>query len=107
MGCGRVASKPALVRVALTAGQRPAVNHGPAANHVPAADHAANQEARARLTIDAAGRMPGRGAYLCREGASARPRRECLQLAQRRKAFARAFRQPVDVTAELIESIGS
>jgi predicted RNA-binding protein YlxR (DUF448 family) len=37
--------------------------------------------------------MPGRGAYLCRAGESARPDERCLQEAERRGAIARALRR--------------
>lgn len=61
-----------------------------------------------RLTLDQAESPPrvliadrrhhqGRGAYLC-------PRLACLDQALRRKAFARAFRQPVNVNREEIAS---
>lgn len=41
-----------------------------------------------RLVLDAGGKEPGRGAYVC-------PARECLDGALRRKAWDRAFRSPV------------
>jgi len=59
-----------------------------------------------RVAIDAACRLPGRGAYLCRAGASDLPRLECLQKALARKTLRRALRQPVDVPVELVESVG-
>jgi predicted RNA-binding protein YlxR (DUF448 family) len=46
-----------------------------------------------RVVADRGARLRGRGAYLC-------PRRECWDRAVARKAFARAFRRPVDVPAE-------
>jgi predicted RNA-binding protein YlxR (DUF448 family) len=38
--------------------------------------------------------MPGRGAYLCGGGAAAQPAADCLNLATRRRALARALRSP-------------
>ncbi|MGQ7786594.1 MULTISPECIES: YlxR family protein [Actinomycetes] len=43
-----------------------------------------------RVVVDAAGRMPGRGAWI-------HPEQECFDTAVRRKAFSRAFRRPVSV----------
>jgi len=61
IGCGRSRSKADLVRVALGGDGKP--------------------------RVDAAGLMPGRGAYLCGSG--------CLAAAVKRKAFQRAFRGKV------------
>ncbi|MHB1534269.1 MAG: DUF448 domain-containing protein [Acidimicrobiales bacterium] len=38
---------------------------------------------------------PGRGAWLCRDGVSDDPAPACVAAALRRRAFDRAFRQPV------------
>jgi predicted RNA-binding protein YlxR (DUF448 family) len=46
-----------------------------------------------RLVVDRDVRLPGRGAYLCAEAG-------CWQAAVARRAFARAFRRPVDVPSE-------
>lgn len=83
MGCGRVAPKSELVRLASVSRQtgRPA-----------------------SVIVDESATLPGRGAYLCR-GPGGRLRGECLALAQRRKAFPRAFRAAVDVPDELVESV--
>jgi predicted RNA-binding protein YlxR (DUF448 family) len=55
----------------------------------------------ARAVIDAAGTMPGRGAYLCRGGGPGEPDVKCLELADRRGGIARALR----VQAKLVESV--
>lgn len=47
------------------------------------------------VVVDAEQRLPGRGAYLCRSAG-------CWELAMRRKAFARAFRQPVTVPGDAL-----
>jgi predicted RNA-binding protein YlxR (DUF448 family) len=39
--------------------------------------------------------MPGRGAYLCRETAGARPAEACLAQAERRGGIARALRRSI------------
>jgi predicted RNA-binding protein YlxR (DUF448 family) len=54
---------------------------------------------------DERGRMPGRGAYLCREPSGSRAVRECFEKAQRRSAIGRALRCSVAVPAEGLESI--
>jgi predicted RNA-binding protein YlxR (DUF448 family) len=85
VGCGRVAPKSELARLASVV------------------SHETSQPAR--VIVDENGRLPGRGAYLCRE-LDGRLRGECLLLAERRKAFPRAFRRAVDVSGELVESVG-
>ncbi len=93
VGCGRIAPKSELLRIAAVA------------------DEAG---ARARAVLDAAARMPGRGAYLCREPAPAdatpRPDERCLAQATKRRAFARALRRPLAADsfsddAKLVESM--
>jgi predicted RNA-binding protein YlxR (DUF448 family) len=86
VGCGRVAPKPELVRLA------------------------ASGDARWRVAvIDRKGVLPGRGAYLC--GATASEpgaltlNPECLALAERRGGVARALRCKVKLDPELVESI--
>jgi predicted RNA-binding protein YlxR (DUF448 family) len=54
--------------------------------------------------------MPGRGAYLCREGASQMPAESCLREAERRGAIARALRRALPGglvlnDAKLVESV--
>jgi predicted RNA-binding protein YlxR (DUF448 family) len=77
VGCGRVAPKPELLRLAV-------------------ARDAEERRAR-RAVIDAAGVLPGRGAYLCRGAAPLTPNPACLQLATRRGGIARALRRPVQL----------
>lgn len=93
VGCGRLAPKPELLRIA-------AVDDG--------------RGGTAHAVIDALARMPGRGAYLCRAGAlagaPARPVEACLAQAVRRRALARALRRPIagDLAHEdvkLVESL--
>jgi predicted RNA-binding protein YlxR (DUF448 family) len=63
--------------------------------------------------LDPFARMPGRGAYLCRDvrGSAAHPQpaADCLAQACRRRSFARALRRPVAVDSicrdvKLVES---
>jgi predicted RNA-binding protein YlxR (DUF448 family) len=83
VGCGRIASKSELVRLALAGEGRPR--------------HA---------VIDPAGTLPGRGAYLCRAGtAEPKPKPDCLQLAERRRGIARTLRCSVTLAPEIVESV--
>ncbi|GAA1814192.1 YlxR family protein [Nesterenkonia flava] len=50
------------------------------------------------VRLDAARRMPGRGAWL-------HPQRECFEAAVKRKAFNRAFRRPVRTTSLSFEEL--
>jgi len=92
VGCGRVAPKPELVRLAVAAGGR--------------------EQSAAQVVIDPVGRLPGRGAYLCR-AADGVPDADCLALATRRGGVARALRRRVRLEAgrlptaepELVESM--
>ncbi|MHB8533075.1 MAG: YlxR family protein [Solirubrobacteraceae bacterium] len=79
VGCGRIAPKSELLRIALL-----------------------TREGRPAATIDPAARMPGRGAYLCRDGA-ARPAPACLQRAIERNAISRTLRCKAPLT--LVESV--
>ena len=54
---------------------------------------------------DADGRMPGRGAYLCRGADPAKPAQACLAQALRRGGIARALRTAVTVDPKLVESV--
>ncbi len=77
VGCGRLAPKSELLRIAAVAD---------------------GEEARARAVVDAHARLPGRGAYLCRASGDAdvpAPARECLARAAKRRALARALRRPI------------
>ena len=72
VGCGRVAAKSDLLRLA-----------------------AALDEGGARVVVvDRRGTLPGRGAYICRVPASQQPSARCLALARRRRSIARALRLP-------------
>ena len=86
MGCGRVAPKAALLRLAAI---RPEDGARPPGAGVAAPDV---------VVIDPAARLPGRGAYVC----DAR----CAEAALRRRALPRAFRRPVTTTSDFVESIG-
>jgi predicted RNA-binding protein YlxR (DUF448 family) len=89
VGCGRIAPKSELLRIAAveTDGAAPA--------------HA---------VLDLAKRMPGRGAYLCHGASAAQPSQECLAQATRRGAVARALRRSIPGGlaldgAKLVESV--
>jgi predicted RNA-binding protein YlxR (DUF448 family) len=92
VGCGRVAPKSELLRIAAVA------------------DLAG---APARAVIDAPARLPGRGAYLCRAAPSRderpQPADQCLAHACRRRSIERALRRAVAADsicagAKLVES---
>jgi predicted RNA-binding protein YlxR (DUF448 family) len=51
-----------------------------------------------RVVADPTASMPGRGAYVCGD--------ECARDAIARRAFSRAFRRPVSVGDDLVESGG-
>ena len=70
VGCGHVAAKSDLLRLAA------ALDEGGASV----------------VVVDRSGKLPGRGAYICREGASLQPSARCLALARRRRSIARALR---------------
>jgi predicted RNA-binding protein YlxR (DUF448 family) len=86
VGCGRVAPKAALLRLAAV---RP--HGGP-----PSAD--VRGAAPDVVVADPDARLPGRGAYVC----DAR----CAEAALRRRALPRAFRRPVTTPSDFVESIG-
>ncbi len=86
MGCGRVAPKAELVRIAL-------------------ADPGARPD-DAQAVIDRAGALPGRGAYLCRASDRFEPAADCLARALRRGGIQRALRRKVRVDPKLVESVG-
>lgn len=93
VGCGRVAPKSELLRVAAVAD---------------------GEGRRAHAVIDVLARMPGRGAYLCRSDATdrePRPAEACLAQAHKRRAIARALRRPIAGVSlsddvKLVESTG-
>ena len=80
-GCGRIAAKPELLRLAIAA-----------------------DGARPLAVIDRARTMPGRGAYVC-AGEDGAPRASCVELGVRRNAFARTLRAPVALDPEIVESV--
>jgi predicted RNA-binding protein YlxR (DUF448 family) len=89
VGCGRIAPKSELLRVAA----------------VEAAD-----AAPVRAVLDVAKRMPGRGAYLCRGTTATQPADSCLEHATRRGGIARALRRSIPGglsldDAKLVESV--
>lgn len=53
------------------------------------------------ITIDAKGKLPGRGAYIC-------PNEDCLQKAVKTKGLERAFKQPIteEIFSALKERLG-
>jgi predicted RNA-binding protein YlxR (DUF448 family) len=83
VGCGRVATKPELLRLASAP---------------------TGAERRPTAMLDRAGTMPGRGAYVCLDEAGVDPNRACLTLATKPGSLQRAFRRAVDVPVELLES---
>jgi predicted RNA-binding protein YlxR (DUF448 family) len=52
----------------------------------------------ALVVADVAARLPGRGAYICGRG-------DCLDVALRKRALQRAFRRPVTIDSETLESL--
>ncbi len=42
-----------------------------------------------RIALDVEGKMPGRGAYLCKK-------KECIEVAQKKRALERAFSQKIE-----------
>jgi uncharacterized protein len=90
VGCGRIRPKPELLRVAAVEG---------------------GERGAPRAVLDRLGRMPGRGAYLCRAGEREHPDAGCLALAIKRRGIARALRRPVATDSfsddvKLVESSG-
>jgi predicted RNA-binding protein YlxR (DUF448 family) len=73
VGCGRVAPKSELLRLAAA----PATS-GPA-----------------RAIVDPPARLPGRGAYLCRGAEPGRPSADCLARASRNNGIARTLRRAI------------
>jgi predicted RNA-binding protein YlxR (DUF448 family) len=84
VGCGRIAPKSQLVRIALIRGP----------------------DERPRAVLDRAAKLPGRGAYLCRDMGSGDPLEQCLTLARRNRGVARTLRATVAIDGELLESVG-
>jgi predicted RNA-binding protein YlxR (DUF448 family) len=84
VGCGRIAPKSELIRIAIARDGEPA---------------------RARAVCDREKRMPGRGAYICCAEQRGRPAAECLKRAIQRGAIARALRSAVSLVPKLVESV--
>ncbi len=92
VGCGRIAPKSELLRIAV-------VERGSARG---------GDGARKRAIVDRDGKLPGRGAYLCRaagSAASAAADSACLERAMRRGGIARALRSSVTLDPKLVESV--
>jgi predicted RNA-binding protein YlxR (DUF448 family) len=89
VGCGRVAPKTELLRLAISERR--------------SFEQSADRPRRA--VLDRGATMPGRGAYLCHVAASGEPAADCVDLATRRGALARALRCAVKIDPELLESI--
>jgi predicted RNA-binding protein YlxR (DUF448 family) len=85
VGCGRIAPKSQLLRLALAPQPR---------------------ATRALAVLDLEARMPGRGAYLCRGAQDDLPAVSCLDAATRRGGVARALRTSVTLDPKLVESPG-
>jgi uncharacterized protein len=63
------------------------------------APQASDRPGEPRLVVaDTVARLPGRGAYICGPG-------ECLEGALRKRALQRAFRRPVKIDSETLESM--
>jgi hypothetical protein len=73
VGCGRVAPKSELLRLAAAP-----PSSGPA-----------------RAIVEPPAQLPGRGAYLCRSPDESRPAAACLARASRRGGIGRALRRPI------------
>lgn len=93
VGCGRIAPKSELLRIAATAQSAPGESG----------------RARGRAVVDRDGTMPGRGAYLCRAAGQDRgaglPDRACLERAVRRGGIARTLRAAVTLDPKLVELV--
>ena len=83
VGCGRVAPKPQLIRIAV------------------ARD---GDDGQARAVLDPAGTREGRGAYVCGGKLPGELAPDCMARAAAGRALARTLRCPVTIPPELIES---
>jgi predicted RNA-binding protein YlxR (DUF448 family) len=84
VGCGRVAPKSELLRIAA------------------AVDDSSRST---RAVADRTATMPGRGAYLCLDDDPGVPAAACLAAAMRRGGISRALRSSVTVDPKLVESL--
>jgi predicted RNA-binding protein YlxR (DUF448 family) len=94
VGCGRIAPKSELLRIVAASGRT----------------SPAGAAAKTCAVADPLARMPGRGAYLCREDAAPSPAQQCLALAERRGGIPRALRRAIPGglvlnPSELVESV--
>ena len=89
VGCGRIAPKSELLRIAAI--ERRSTDNGAVSAR--------------RAIADRDGTMPGRGAYLCRGADPELPAPDCLEQAMRRGGIARALRSAVTVDPKLVESV--
>jgi predicted RNA-binding protein YlxR (DUF448 family) len=89
VGCGRLAPKTELLRLAVS--ERRSLEE--------------SGDRLRRAVLDRAATMPGRGAYVCDTAAAGAPAADCLSLATRRGALARALRCAVKIDPKLLESI--
>jgi uncharacterized protein len=94
VGCGRVAAKSELLRIAAVEQESLGTDAG----------------LKICAVADPLARMPGRGAYLCRDRAAPSPVPQCLALATRRGGIPRALRRAIPGglvlnDSELVESI--
>jgi len=85
VGCGRIAAKPELVRIAVLCD---------------------GDGGRPRAVLDVAGTLPGRGAYVCRGERTGEAARTCVARPAATRSLARTLRCAVTFPAELIESGG-
>jgi predicted RNA-binding protein YlxR (DUF448 family) len=84
VGCGRVAPRSELIRIAVAEG---------------------GDGDSQRVVLDPTCTVQGRGAYLCRGADGREPAADCLALATRRGRISRALRATVTIDAKLIESV--
>jgi predicted RNA-binding protein YlxR (DUF448 family) len=90
VGCGRVAAKHELLRIALAGPQSAPRGAG----------------ARPATVIDRDARLPGRGAYVCATPGAREPARACAALAVKRGGIQRTLRARVSLPPEIVESVG-
>jgi predicted RNA-binding protein YlxR (DUF448 family) len=92
VGCGRIAPKSELLRIAVADRESAGEGASPSRHAV----------------VDRDGVMPGRGAYLCRGGGLDPPTLAdpaCMERAARRGGIARALRSAVTLDPKLVESV--
>jgi predicted RNA-binding protein YlxR (DUF448 family) len=65
-----------------------------------------SEAARPRLVIDRDAKLPGRGAYLCRDATGTLPSIRCFELARKRGGVARTLRSNAKLEwGDLVESV--